>query len=69
MNYIDKLQRGSLTDRLQYMADDYLGPCGPSMQAMQINRLKRQYLLAAIHEIDTLKEELAYLKCHAILPN
>jgi len=58
MNYIDKLQRGTLTERLQFMADDYLGPCGQDMQSMQINRLKRQYLLAAIHEIDDLKSEI-----------
>lgn len=58
MNYVDKLQYGSLLDHLQFMANDYLGPCGQSMSAQMINRLKREYLLEAVKEIQELRAEV-----------
>jgi hypothetical protein len=58
MNYVDKLQYGSLLDHLQFMANDYLGPSGQSMSAQLINRLKREYLLEAVKEIQELRAEV-----------
>jgi hypothetical protein len=40
------------------MANEYIGPCGQSMSAQLINRLKREYLLEAIEEIKSLRAEV-----------
>ena len=56
--YLKRLTDGNLVARLKRMADDYLGPCGASASAYDINQAKRKNLLEAIRVIELFDKTL-----------